>query len=80
MVNLRLLNYVLSKYVLLSFFCVAQCAMLLGIVFFDLGFNGGVLAFIVELVQSRRAAAMKRYGARLWSSRRSSRRPRRLWR
>ncbi len=49
MVNLRLVNYLLSKYILLSFFCVAQCAMLLGIVFFALGFNGGVLAFLVEL-------------------------------
>jgi ABC-type multidrug transport system ATPase subunit/pSer/pThr/pTyr-binding forkhead associated (FHA) protein len=49
MVNLRLVNYLLSKYVLLSFFCVAQCAMLLGIVFFALGFNGGPLAFLLEL-------------------------------
>ena len=49
MVNLRLVNYLLSKYVLLSVFCVAQCAMLLGIVFFALGFNGGLLAFLVEL-------------------------------
>ena len=30
MVNLRLVNYVLSKYILLSFFCVVQCTMLLG--------------------------------------------------
>jgi hypothetical protein len=49
MVNLRLLNYVLSKYVLLSFFCVLQCAMLLGIVFFTLGFRGGPMAFLLEL-------------------------------
>jgi ABC-type multidrug transport system ATPase subunit/pSer/pThr/pTyr-binding forkhead associated (FHA) protein len=49
MVNLRLLNYVLSKYILLSFFCVLQCAMLLGIVFFVLGFNGGPIAFGLEL-------------------------------
>jgi ABC-type multidrug transport system ATPase subunit/pSer/pThr/pTyr-binding forkhead associated (FHA) protein len=49
MVNLRLLNYLLSKYVLLSFFCVIQCSMLLGIVFFALGFNGGPLAFLLEL-------------------------------
>jgi hypothetical protein len=49
MVNLRLLNYVLSKYILLSFFCVIQCGMLLGIVFFALGFNGGPLAFLLEL-------------------------------
>jgi ABC-type multidrug transport system ATPase subunit/pSer/pThr/pTyr-binding forkhead associated (FHA) protein len=49
MVNLRLLNYVLSKYILLSFFCVIQCAMLLGIVFFALGFAGGPMAFLVEL-------------------------------
>jgi ABC-type multidrug transport system ATPase subunit/pSer/pThr/pTyr-binding forkhead associated (FHA) protein len=49
MVNLRLVNYLLSKYILLSFFCVAQCAMLLAIVFLTLGFNGGPLAFLVEL-------------------------------
>ncbi len=49
MVNLRLLNYILSKYILLSFFCVIQCAMLLGIVFFALGFNGGPVAFLLEL-------------------------------
>jgi ABC-type multidrug transport system ATPase subunit/pSer/pThr/pTyr-binding forkhead associated (FHA) protein len=49
MVNLRLLNYLLSKYILLSFFCVAQCTMLLAIVFFALGFNGGPMAFLLEL-------------------------------
>ena len=49
MVNLRLVNYLLSKYILLSFFCIAQCAMLLAIVFFALGFNGGPLAFLLEL-------------------------------
>jgi len=49
MVNLRLVNYVLSKYLLLSFFCVVQCSMLLGIVFFALGFNGGPVAFVLEL-------------------------------
>jgi ABC-type multidrug transport system ATPase subunit/pSer/pThr/pTyr-binding forkhead associated (FHA) protein len=49
MVNLRLLNYVLSKYLLLSFFCVIQCATLLAIVFFSLGFNGGPIAFAFEL-------------------------------
>jgi hypothetical protein len=49
MVNLNLLNYVMSKYVLLSLVCVAQCAMLLGIVFFWLGFEGGPLAFLMEL-------------------------------
>lgn len=40
MVNLRLTNYVLSKYILLSFVCVLQCLMLLGIVSPALGFNG----------------------------------------
>jgi hypothetical protein len=49
MVNLRLVNYVLSKFVLLSFFCVVQCTMLLGIIFFALGFDGGPLAFLAEL-------------------------------
>jgi ABC transport system ATP-binding/permease protein len=50
MVNLSLFNYVFSKYVLLSFICVLQCAMLLGIVFFTLGFEGGPSAFILELI------------------------------
>jgi ABC-type multidrug transport system ATPase subunit/pSer/pThr/pTyr-binding forkhead associated (FHA) protein len=49
MVNLRLINYVLSKYLLLGFFCIVQCTMLLGIVFFALGFNGGPIAFLLEL-------------------------------
>jgi len=49
MVNLGLINYVLSKYVLLALFCVVQCAMLLGIVFPWLGFQGGIDAFLHEL-------------------------------
>jgi ABC-type multidrug transport system ATPase subunit/predicted component of type VI protein secretion system len=49
MVNLGLINYVMSKFVLLSLFCVVQCGMLLGIVFFALGFNGGIHAFLIEL-------------------------------
>ncbi len=50
MVNLKLFNYVFSKFLLLSFFCVIQCTVLLGIVFFALGFNGGPEAFAVDLV------------------------------
>jgi hypothetical protein len=49
MVNLGLFNYVVSKYALLSFFCVLQCGALLGIVFVALGFSGGPLAFAAEL-------------------------------
>jgi ABC-type multidrug transport system ATPase subunit/pSer/pThr/pTyr-binding forkhead associated (FHA) protein len=49
MVNLRLLNYVLSKYILLSFICIIQCTTLLGIVFLSLGFAGGPTAFFMEL-------------------------------
>jgi ABC transport system ATP-binding/permease protein len=49
MVNLKLFNYVFSKFVLLSLFCVAQCTMLLVIVFFALGFRGGVPAFLASL-------------------------------
>jgi ABC-type multidrug transport system ATPase subunit/pSer/pThr/pTyr-binding forkhead associated (FHA) protein len=45
MVNLGLFSYVMSKYLLLALFCALQCAMLLGIVFFGLGFQGGVQAF-----------------------------------
>ncbi|MBM4358241.1 MAG: FHA domain-containing protein [Deltaproteobacteria bacterium] len=49
MVNLGLLNYVMSKFILLSLFCVAQCTMLLGIVFFALGFDGGMGVFAQQL-------------------------------
>jgi ABC-type multidrug transport system ATPase subunit len=49
MVNLGLLNYVFSKFVILAGVCVIQCLCLLGIVFFALGFNGGLPAFLFEL-------------------------------
>ncbi len=45
MVNLGLVNYVFSKYILLALFCVLQCSMLLGIVFLALGLPGGGQAF-----------------------------------
>jgi ABC-type transport system involved in multi-copper enzyme maturation permease subunit len=50
MVNLKLFNYVFSKFVLLSLFCVIQCTVLLAIVFFALGYNGGPEAFALSLV------------------------------
>jgi len=49
MVNLGLLNYVFSKYILLAFFCIVQCTTMLAIVFFALGFHGGGHAFAAEL-------------------------------
>jgi ABC-type multidrug transport system ATPase subunit/pSer/pThr/pTyr-binding forkhead associated (FHA) protein len=49
MVNLGVFNYVLSKFLLLSLFCIIQCTLLLGITFFALGFNGGPQAFLLEL-------------------------------
>jgi ABC transport system ATP-binding/permease protein len=49
MVNLSLINYVFSKYIILSLVCIFQCTVLLGIVFFTLGFNGGPSAFFGEL-------------------------------
>ena len=49
MVNLKLFNYVASKYILLCMFCIIQCTLLLSIVFFSLGFNGGIEAFAWEL-------------------------------
>jgi ABC-type multidrug transport system ATPase subunit/pSer/pThr/pTyr-binding forkhead associated (FHA) protein len=49
MVNLRLFNYVFSKFVLLSLFCVVQCTVLLAIVFFALGYHGGMQAFGISL-------------------------------
>ncbi|EYF04316.1 FHA domain-containing protein [Chondromyces apiculatus] len=49
MVNLGLVNYVMSKYLLLAAVCVVQCAVLLGIVFFALGFHGGAEAFATQL-------------------------------
>ena len=50
MVNLQLFNYVGSKFLLLSFFCIIQCTVLLAIVFFALRFNGGPQAFLISLV------------------------------
>jgi hypothetical protein len=50
MVNLGLFNYVFSKFIILSLICVLQCTILLGIVFFTLGFHGGIAAFLLELV------------------------------
>ena len=49
MVNLGLVNYVLSKYILLAGFCIVQCTVLLAIVFFVLGFHGGPEAFMLQL-------------------------------
>ncbi|MBM4362778.1 MAG: ABC transporter permease, partial [Deltaproteobacteria bacterium] len=49
MVNLKLLNYVASKFALLSLFCVVQCTVLLAIVFFALGLHGGIAAFGASL-------------------------------
>ncbi len=49
MINLSLANYVMSKFFLLSVFCVLQCTMLLSIVFFTLGFHGGIEAFLQQL-------------------------------
>ena len=49
MVNLGLVNYVLSKYILLAGFCIIQCTVLLAIVFFALGFHGGPAAFGMQL-------------------------------
>jgi ABC transport system ATP-binding/permease protein len=40
---------VLSKFIPLTVICLIQCTMLLGIVFFGLGFHGGILAFLAEL-------------------------------
>jgi hypothetical protein len=45
MVNLGVVNYVLSKYLLLALFCVLQCTCLLGIVFPALNLPGGSQAF-----------------------------------
>jgi ABC transport system ATP-binding/permease protein len=50
MVNLGLFNYVVSKFLLLSLITIVQCAVLLGILFFGLGFSGGLPAFGTGLV------------------------------
>jgi ABC-type multidrug transport system ATPase subunit/pSer/pThr/pTyr-binding forkhead associated (FHA) protein len=49
MVNLSIVNYVFSKYIILTLVCIFQCTMLLGIVFVALGFHGGPVAFLLEL-------------------------------
>jgi len=50
MVKLKLVNYVMSKFVLLSLFCTIQCTVLLAIAFFALGFSGGPVAFGLQLL------------------------------
>jgi hypothetical protein len=50
MVNLRLFNYVFSKFVPLAGICIIQCTILLGIVFVGLGFQGGPIDFVMELI------------------------------
>ncbi len=45
MVNLGLFNYVFSKFILLAFFCIVQCSMILAIVFFGLKLPGGMPVF-----------------------------------
>ncbi len=50
MVNLRLFNYVFSKFIPLAGICIIQCTILLGIVFAGLGFQGGPLDFVMELI------------------------------
>jgi ABC-type multidrug transport system ATPase subunit/pSer/pThr/pTyr-binding forkhead associated (FHA) protein len=50
MVNLGLFNYVVSKFVLLCLVTVIQCSVLLAIVFFALGFEGGLPAFGIGLM------------------------------
>lgn len=49
MVNLGIVNYVMSKFIVLAGFCVVQCLILQSIVFFVLGFHGGMEAFGMEL-------------------------------
>ncbi len=67
MVNLKLFNYVSSKFFLLSLFCVIQCTVLLAIVFFALGFHGGPKAFLIELV-TLIIVAMNSVALGLWLS------------
>ncbi len=49
MVNLGLVNYIFSKFLFLSFVAIVQCSILLAIVFFSLGFHGGMQAFGISL-------------------------------
>jgi ABC-type multidrug transport system ATPase subunit/pSer/pThr/pTyr-binding forkhead associated (FHA) protein len=49
MVNLGLFNYIFSKFLFLGVICAFQCAILLAIVFFGLGFHGGIMAFLISL-------------------------------
>jgi ABC transport system ATP-binding/permease protein len=67
MVNLKLFNYVFSKFFLLSLFCVIQCTVLLAIVFFALGFHGGPKAFVIQLM-ALIAVAMNSVALGLWLS------------
>jgi ABC transport system ATP-binding/permease protein len=62
MVNLGLVNYIFSKFAFLTLICAFQCAVLLAIVFFALGFHGGAQAFGIAmttlLIVSMNSAAL----------------------
>lgn len=49
MINLSVLNYVLSKFLVLCGLCIAQCTILLSIVFLALGLAGGFSAYAATL-------------------------------
>jgi len=49
MINLGVLNYVLSKFLVLSALCLLQCTLLVGIVFFSLDLAGGFGTFLHSL-------------------------------
>jgi hypothetical protein len=49
MVNLGLFNYVVSKFLMLTLITIVQCTVLLSILFFGLGFSGGMKAFGIGL-------------------------------
>jgi hypothetical protein len=49
MVNLGVVNYVLSKFTVLSLLSTVQCGVLLSIVFLSLGLSGGAAAYFTSL-------------------------------
>ncbi len=49
MINLQIKNYILSKFLVLGGLCVAQCSILLGIVYFALDLAGGPATFASSL-------------------------------
>ena len=58
MVNLSIFNYMMSKFMLLTALCILQCVVLLGIVYFILGFGHGTFDAFFPMLGSMVLSSM----------------------